>query len=79
MVGAGSNHPAGPLSSVKIIISLYYYKMNHNPGVPSRPMRDSFIMSKDHATPVLYVTFANCSYFPEEKPGTFRKSGSPLQ
>jgi transketolase len=76
---AGSGHPGGSLSAVEILISLYYYKMNHRPENPKWPTRDRFIMSKGHASPVLYVTLANCGYFPKEELMTFRKLGSRLQ
>lgn len=76
---AGSGHPGGSLSAVEILISLYYHKMNHKPQDPQWPMRDRFIMSKGHASPVVYVTLANCGYFPKEELKTFRKLGSRLQ
>ena len=70
---AGSGHPGGSLSSVEILISLYYYKMNHKPENPTWPMRDRFIMSKGHASPVVYVTLANAGYFPIDTLKSFRK------
>lgn len=76
---AGSGHPGGSLSAVEILMSLYYYKMNHKPEDPCWPIRDRFIMSKGHAAPVLYVTLANSGYFPKEELKTFRKLGSRLQ
>ncbi|MGA1863934.1 MAG: transketolase [bacterium] len=76
---AGSGHPGGSLSAVEILITLYYYKMRHRPDNPCWAMRDRFIMSKGHASPVVYVTLANCGYFPREELKTFRKLGSRLQ
>lgn len=76
---AGSGHPGGSLSCVEILISLYYCKMRHKPDNPSWPIRDRFIMSKGHASPALYVTLANCGYFPKEELKSFRKLGSRLQ
>lgn len=76
---AGSGHPGGSLSGVEILISLYYYKMRHKPENPAWPLRDRFIMSKGHASPLLYVVLANCGYFPKEELMTFRKLGSRLQ
>lgn len=76
---AGSGHPGGSLSGVEILISLYYYKMRHKPENPGWPLRDRFIMSKGHASPLLYVVLANCGYFPKEELKTFRKLGSRLQ
>lgn len=76
---AGSGHSGGSLSAVEILITLYCYTMRHRPDDPCWPGRDRFIMSKGHASPVLYVTLANCGYFPKEELRTFRKLGSRLQ
>lgn len=76
---AGSGHPGGSLSAVEILISLYYYKLKHKPDNHCWPIRDRFIMSKGHASPVVYVTLANCGYFPKEELKTFRKLNSRLQ
>jgi transketolase len=76
---AGSGHPGGSLSAVEILITLYYCKMDHRPENPDWPVRDRFIMSKGHASPVVYVTLANCGYFPREELKTFRKLGTRLQ
>jgi len=76
---AGSGHPGGSLSGVEILISLYYYKLRHKPENPGWPLRDRFIMSKGHASPLLYVVLANCGYFPKEELKTFRKLGSRMQ
>lgn len=76
---AGSGHPGGSLSSVEILISLYFYKMNHDPKNSKWEQRDRLIISKGHVTPVIYVTLANAGYFPKEELKTFRKFGSRLQ
>jgi transketolase len=76
---AKSGHPGGSLSAVEILISLYRCKMRHRPENPGWPERDRFVLSKGHASPVLYVTLANSGYFPKEELRTFRKLGSRLQ
>jgi transketolase len=76
---AGSGHTGGSLSIVEILVSLYYYKLRHNPEDPGWKERDRFILSKGHACPALYATLANCGYFPKEKLATLRKFGSELQ
>jgi len=76
---AGSGHPGGSLSAVEILIALYFYKMNHRPASPHWADRDRLIISKGHVTPVVYVTLANCGYFPKEELKTFRKLGTRLQ
>jgi transketolase len=76
---AGSGHPGGSLSCVEILISLYFYKLNHRPNNPEWELRDRFILSKGHASPALYVTLADCGYFSGEELKKFRKLGALLQ
>jgi transketolase len=76
---AGSGHPGGSLSSVEILASLYFGALRHNPNDPAWPERDRFILSKAHCVPVLYVTLAECGYFPMEELSTLRKVDSRLQ
>jgi transketolase len=74
-----SGHPGGSLSSVEILTALYFGVMRHDPAKPDWPERDRFIMSKGHATPVIYSTLAAAGYFPEEDLMTFRRLGGKLQ
>ena len=76
---ANSGHPGGSLSAVEIVTSLYFRIMRHDPANPSWPDRDRFVMSKGHATPVIYGTLAEAGYFPPEDLMTFRKLESKLQ
>ncbi|MBU5331196.1 MAG: transketolase [Anaerocolumna aminovalerica] len=76
---AGSGHPGGSLSMVEIMVSLYYYKMNINPGNPKDPFRDRFVLSKGHAAPILYAVLADKGYFDKKMLKTLRKLHSPLQ
>ncbi len=76
---AGSGHTGGSLSLVEIIISLYYYKLRHNPARPDWEMRDRMILSKGHGCPALYTALADVGYFPKEELMTLRKFGSRLQ
>ncbi len=76
---AGSGHPGGSLSAVEIMVSLYFYKLNHRPTDPHWEDRDRVTISKGHVSPVVYVTLANAGYFPKEDLKTFRKFKSHLQ
>jgi len=76
---AGSGHPGGSLSSVEIFVTLYFYKMRHNPENPQWDERDRLIVSKGHCSPVTYVALANAGDFPKEERKMFRKYGSILQ
>lgn len=76
---AGSGHPGGSLSAVEILLTLYKYKMKHDPQNPSWSERDRLIISKGHITPAVYCILAHCGYIEAEEIKTFRKYGSRLQ
>lgn len=76
---AGSGHSGGSLSSVEIMMGLYYYKLRYNPKKPDWSDRDRFILSKGHVCPCLYTVMARCGYFPREELMTLRKLYSRLQ
>ncbi len=76
---AGSGHPGGSLSSVELLVGLYFAKLRHNPEQPNWPDRDRFILSKGHVAPLLYSVLARSGYFPVEELTTLRKMGSRLQ
>lgn len=76
---AKSGHPGGSLSAVEMLTALYFDIMRVDPGNPGWEDRDRFVLSKGHASPVLYATLALRGYFPEEELQRFRKINSMLQ
>lgn len=76
---AGSGHPGGSLSATEILVALYHYQMDHRPNQPDWPIRDRFVMSKGHASPIVYVTLANLGYFDKDELNYFRQMGHLLQ
>jgi transketolase len=76
---AESGHPGGSLSCVEIITALYFYAMGYRVDNPKWAGRDRFILSKGHATPVLYAALAEAGFFSPNVLGTLRKTGSMLQ
>ena len=79
---AKSGHPGGSLSSADILNVLYFKCLN----IPSEwdksdefDKRDRFILSKGHASPLLYSVLAQCGFFDKEDLKKFRKFGSNLQ
>ncbi len=76
---ASSGHIGGALSLVEILHTLYFKKMNIDPKNPQKEDRDYFILSKGHASAVLYSVLAHRGYFPLEELMTYRKLGSRLQ
>jgi len=79
IANAKSGHPGGSLSLVEILISLYFYKLKHKPDDPFWDERDRVILSKGHASPVMYVTLANAGYFDKKELFNFRKYKALLQ
>lgn len=76
---AKSGHPGGSLSAVEIMIALYFQIMSVRPDEPNWELRDRFILSKGHATPVFYSTLAMAGYFPMDELSYFRKIHHSLQ
>lgn len=76
---AKSGHTGGSLSSVEILVALYFSHIKHDPNNPSWTDRDRFVLSKGHGVPALYAVLANAGYFPREELMTLRRPGSRLQ
>lgn len=79
---AASGHIGGAFSGVEILNVLYNKFLN----IPSEwdkssdfENRDRFVLSKGHASALLYSVLAQRGFFPEEELMTFRKYGSKLQ
>jgi transketolase len=80
ITAAGSGHPGGSLSSVEILVTLYFGGvMRHDPANPKWADRDRIILSKGHAAPVLYAAMAEAGYVPKDQLNTLRKLGSIYQ
>src|SRR3990167_3823646 len=76
---AGTGHPCSSLSTVDLLVALFYNKLKHNPQQPAWPDRDRFVMSKGHGCPALYAILAEMGYFSVDKLDTLRQFGSILQ
>ena len=77
---AQSGHPGGSLSAVEILTALYFGGvMRHDPRDPDWSERDRFVLSKGHATPVIYAALAEAGYFSADWISSFRSLGSELQ
>ncbi|MED0678239.1 transketolase [Aneurinibacillus thermoaerophilus] len=79
VAAANSGHPGGSLSAADILAVLYFHEMNVGPEKVNDPDRDRFILSKGHASPVLYATLAEKGYLSKEELATFRRINSRLQ
>lgn len=72
-------HPGPALSCADLVAALFFDVMNVRPTEPHWPDRDRFILSKGHASPVLYAALVNRGYFPRTELATFRHVGGMLQ
>lgn len=76
---AKSGHTGGSLSSVEILVALYFSELRHDPSYPRWEDRDRFVLSKGHGVPALYSVLAHAGYFPIDELMTLRKPDSRLQ
>lgn len=72
-------HPGPALSIADVVAALYFHVMKIDPSNPKWAERDRFILSKGHASQVLYAALANRGYFPKEELKSFRHVGGLLQ
>ena len=75
----GQGHPGGTLSCAEIMTALYFHQLKIDPAHPHWEERDRFILSKGHASTILYVALAKRGFFPFEELDTWGKIGSRLQ
>jgi transketolase len=61
----GAGHPGGSLSAAEIMAALFFYKLKLDPARPDWPERDRFILSKGHASAILYAALARRGFFPK--------------
>lgn len=74
-----TGHWGGASSAAELMVALYFDAMNIRPEDPQWPDRDRFVLSKGHASCMLYTVLANRGYFPVEELQTFRQLNSRLQ
>lgn len=53
-----AGHPGGSLSAAEIMAGLFFHHLRLDPQNPDWPERDRFILSKGHASAVLYAALA---------------------
>ncbi len=75
----GTGHWGGASSVTELLTTLYFDVMAVRPEEPRWPGRDRLVLSKGHASAILYTVLANRGYFPVEELNTFRQLNSRLQ
>jgi len=61
-----AGHPGGSLSVAEIVAALYFHHIAIDPDRLDWPERDRVILSKGHASAILYAALARKGYFPLE-------------
>jgi transketolase len=77
--GAQSGHLGGPFSAAEIVAALVFGHLRIDPARPHWPERDRFLLSKGHASPILYAALARRGFFPVEELMSYRKMGTRLE
>ena len=75
----GTGHWGGAASAAELLVALYFDAMNVRPEEPRWPERDRLVVSKGHASCMLYTVLAHRGYFPPAELKTFRQIDSRLQ
>jgi transketolase len=76
---AGSGHPTSSMSAAHLAAVLFSDHLRFDVEDPENPGNDRFVLSKGHASPLLYSALKAIGAITDHELLSFRKFGSPLQ
>ncbi|MEU1053897.1 transketolase [Streptomyces sp. NPDC005876] len=76
---AGSGHPTSSMSAADLMAVLLAHHLRYDFERPAHPGNDRFVLSKGHASPLLYAAYKAAGVVDDEELLTFRKLGSRLE
>ncbi len=76
---AGSGHTTSCLSAADIMSVLFFYAMHYDPKHYNNPDNDRFILSKGHASALLYAAWREVGMLSDSDMLTYRQMGSTLE
>ncbi|GLF93063.1 transketolase [Streptomyces yaizuensis] len=76
---AGSGHPTSSMSAADLAAVLLAHHLRYDFDQPDHPGNDRLILSKGHASPLLYALYRAAGVIDEAELLTFRHDGSPLE
>lgn len=76
---ANSGHPTSSMSAAHLASVLFTNHLRYNVKDPKNLGNDRFVLSKGHASPLLYSVYKAMGCFDDAELLSFRKEGSPLQ
>jgi transketolase len=79
VTNAKSGHIGGAFSATEIAVSLYFNEMHITAENLTDKVRDKFVLSKGHASALLFAVLSEKGFLAQEELMTFRKIDSRLQ
>lgn len=76
---AGSGHATSALSAADLVAAIFFYSMHFDPNNFNNPDNDHFILSKGHASPILYAVWKELGKLTENQLLSYRQFGSSLE
>ncbi|GAA1898566.1 transketolase [Streptomyces durmitorensis] len=76
---AGSGHPTSSMSAADLMAVLLGRHLHYDFDRPDHPGNDRFILSKGHASPLLYAAYKAAGVVTDSELLTFRTEGSRLE
>ncbi|MFF1450095.1 transketolase [Streptomyces sp. NPDC058274] len=76
---AGSGHPTSSMSAADLMAVLLAHHLRYDFDRPQHPGNDRFVLSKGHASPLLYAAYKAAGAISDTELLTFRKLGSRLE
>ena len=76
---AESGHPTSSMSAAHLMAVLFSKHLRYDVDDPTSQANDRFVLSKGHASPVLYSTLKAIGAISDQELLSFRRFGSPLQ
>ncbi|MDN3021929.1 transketolase [Streptomyces sp. S.PB5] len=76
---AGSGHPTSSMSAADLMAVLMAHHFRYDFDRPAHPGNDRFVLSKGHASPLLYASYKAVGAIDDAELLTFRKLGSRLE
>ncbi|MFF9867370.1 transketolase [Streptomyces sp. NPDC013953] len=76
---AGSGHPTSSMSAAELGAVLLAHHLRYDFDRPEHPANDRFVLSKGHATPLLYAMYRAAGAIGDDELAAYRTLGSRLE
>ena len=76
---AGSGHPTSSLSAAHLLAVLWSDHLRYDVADPKNLANDRFVLSKGHASPLMFSVLKAVGAITDEQLLTYRRFGSPVQ